>query len=232
MRISARASPNAYENSNPSDASFINPENHIAHLHSTGDSTEEKNIQFNILEAFENMYIQHEDETVRSSVNPDFLIWEADYLELKEFVDIYQNAYGHANPTRKFLRNLLIEFESNTEISSTWSVALFSPKSGPTYGDFVMSELGMKTPSEILLNHPVNADKVDFEPGHSIREKPLLVIYLENSSQEIHGIPIYLDNGYPTVMLSFYLPEEGLSPSFVEFCRPGASTIQRGDEEE
>jgi len=232
MRISARASPNAYENSNPSDASFIDPENHIAHLHSTGDSIEEKNIQFNIFEAFENMYIQHEDETVRSSVNPDFFIWEADYSELREFIVNYKNGYTYANSTRKYLRNLLIEFESNTEISSTWSVALFSPKSGNTYEDFVMSELGMKTPKEILLNHPINADKVDFEPGLTTREKPLLVIYLENSSQEIHGIPIYLDNGYPTVMMSFYLPEEGLSPSFVEFCRPSASTIQRGDEEE
>ena len=77
MRISARASPNAYENSNPSDVSFNDPENHTAHLHSTGDPTEEKNLQFNIFEAFEDMYIQHEDETVRSSVNPDFLLWKA-----------------------------------------------------------------------------------------------------------------------------------------------------------
>ena len=232
MRISARASPNAYENSNPSDVSFIDPENHTAHLHSTGDPSEERNIQFNIFEAFEDMYIQHEDETVQSSLNPDFLLWEADYSELKQFVEIYKDGYTYANSTRTYLQNLLIEFESNSEISSTWSVALFNPKSGTMFGDFMMSELGMKTPKEILLSHPVNADKVDFESGITARERPLLVIYLENSSQDIHGIPIYLDNGYPTVMLSFYLPEEGLSPSFVEFCRPGASTIQRGDEEE
>lgn len=232
MRISARASPNAYENSNPSEVSFIDPENHIAHLHLTGDQNEEKNIQFNIVDAFENMYFQHEDETVESSVNSDFLLWEAEYSEIKEFVVIYKNGYTYANPSRKFLQNLLIEFESNTEISSTWNVALFNPKTGTMFGDFMMSELGMKTSTEILLNHPVNADKVDFDPGITARERPLLVIYLENSSQEIHGIPIYLNNGYPTVMLSFYLPEEGLSPSFVEFCRPGASTIERGDEEE
>ena len=109
---------------------------------------------------------------------------------------------------------------------------MFKPKSGTMFGDYMMSELGMKTPKEILLRHPVNADKLDFEPGITARERPLIVIYLENSSQEIHGIPIYFDHGYPTVMLSFYLPEEGLSPSFVEFCRPGASTIERGDEEE
>ena len=232
MRISARASPNAYENSNPSDVSFIEPEFHTAHLHSTNDPQEEEDVQFQILEAFEDLYIQFEDEVVRSSINSDFVLWQADYADIRELVETYMNGYTYPNPTRKYLQKLLIEFDSNTEISSTWNIGLYSPPTGTTHNGFTMSELGIRTPKEILLNHPINADKIDFEPGITLREHPLLVIYLENSAQEIHGIPVYLNHGYPSVMMSVYLPETGLSPSFVEFCRPGASVIPSGDEEE
>ena len=232
MRISARASPNAHENSNPSDVSFIDPEFHTGHLHSASDTQTEEDVQFQILEAFEDLYIQSEDEVVRSSVNSDFVLWTADYSDIRELVETYMNGYTHPNPTRKYLQKLLIEFDSNPEIPSTWNVGLYSPTTGTTHNGFMMSELGIKTPKEIHLNHPTNADKIDFEPGITAREHPLLVIYLENSAQEVHGIPVYLNHGYPSVMMSFYLPEAGLSPSFVEFCRPGASIIPSGDEEE
>jgi hypothetical protein len=232
MRISARASPNATKNENSSAENFLDPEFHISNLHVRDSKSELARIQFDIYSKFENLYDEFEDDFSTASIDDRFTLASIPWKEIEPLIKLYLERYQKSHKTKKFLKNLLVEIGSSDLLSDEWNVGLFQPKEGDIQDEFTLSELGFKTPKENLIKVPKQASKIDYKPGQTSRELPLLCIYLENPNQTQSGIPIYDNNGQPIVMLSFYLPEKALSPTFVEWARPGAQDKNESSEEE
>jgi hypothetical protein len=232
MRISARASPNATKNKNASAENFLDPEFHISNLHVRDDKSELARIQFEIYSKFENLYDEFEDDFFPPSLDDRFTLASISWKEIEPLIRLYLEKYQKSHKSKKFLKKLLIEIQSSDLLSEEWNVGLFQPKEGTTQDEFTLSELGFKTPKENLIKIPKHASKIDYNPGQTSRELPLMCIYLENPNQTQSGIPIYDNNDQPIVMLSFYLPEKALSPVFIEWSRPGAPDKNESAEEE
>ncbi len=225
MRISARAE--VVESPNPSDEKFLDAEFHIKHLHERDDTNDLKKIQFSLYEKTDDIYDLYEDDFEASKINNEYQIVEGEWAQIKGLIELYEASYKKNIASKRFLRNLLVEVGESEDLSDRWNIAIYRPSTGEEYDQkFILSNLGYKDPPENLLKIPKNAEKVDYPPGINEREYPLLVIYLENPKQKTSGVPIYFDNGYPIVMLSFYLPEGKISRKFLEYGRPGAIGIQ------
>lgn len=226
MRISARASPDVEPNPNPSDEKFLDAEFHIKHLHERDDTNDLKKIQFSLYEKTDDIYDLYDDDFEASQINNEYQIVESEWAQIKGLIELYETSYKKNNLSKRFLRNLLVEVGESEDLSDRWNIAIYRPSMGEEYDQkFILSNLGYKVPPENHLKIPKNADKIDYPIGINEREYPLLVIYLENPKQKTSGVPIYFDNGYPIVMLSFYLPEGKISRKFLEFARPGISGI-------
>jgi hypothetical protein len=232
MRISARASPNATKSENPSAETFLEPEFHISNLHVRTSKSELTKIQFDIYSKFEYLHDEFEDDFSTSSLDDRFTIASISWQKIEPLIKFYLEKYQNSHKSKKFLKNLLVEIESSNQLSDEWNVGLFQPKVGEIQDEFTLSELGYKTPKENLIKIPKQVLKIDYKPGQTSREIPFVCIYLENPNQTQSGIPIYENNGQPIVMLSFYLPEKALSPTFVEWARPGAQDNNKSSEEE
>ena len=232
MRISARASPNATPNENSSAKKLLDPEFHISNLHVRTHKPELKTIQFGIYTKFETLHDDFEDEFSTSTLDDRFTFARIPWKEIEPLIKFYLEKYQKSHKSKKFLKNLLVEIGSSDLLSDEWNVGLFQPKEGDIQDQFTLSELGFKTPEENLIKIPKQASKIDYKPGQTSRELPLVCVYLENPSQTQSGIPIYDNNGEPIVMLSFYLPEKALGKTFEEWARPGAPDKNESAEEE
>jgi len=232
MRISARASPNATKNENASSENFLDPEFHISNLHVRTSKSELARIQFEIYSKFEYLYDEFEDDFSTASLDERFTLAGIPWKKIEPLIQLYLEKYQESHKSKKFLKDLLIEIKSSDLLSDEWNVGLFQPKEGDGHDEFILSELGFKTPKENLIKIPKQTSKIDYKPGQTSRELPLMCIYLENPNQTQSGIPIYDNNDQPIVMLSFYLPEKALSPVFIEWSRPGAPDKNESPEEE
>ena len=239
MRISPRASPNASENSNPSSDTYLEPEYHLEDVHERLVNGDLAGIQFQIFDKFRQIVEWHQPKTVLSEMDKQFKIFPASWKEfVRDFLDYYNQSYEQTVPSKRFLQRLMKESEDNEVISSDWNIAIFVGNTDIVYEGFTLSSLGKRlssSPRSVHIPQPMNSHKADFYHGQIERDSPLLVVFIENSSKtDVGGVPVYHDNEIPTLMLSIYLPEKGLSPTFVEYARPGIKldgTIKKEEEE-
>jgi len=227
MAITGRAPKNLTEN--PSTSKVISPEFMLDQLPENYSFTDSKGIQDSIYDAFEDLEFLHSGEFVQAPSDSEFEIAPTSFEYIESFLKRYQDAYEKSCDCKKYLTQLLAEV-SESESLSEWNLVIHQSTHGRELSSHKLSTLGFKTG---LFNHlrcPKTLPKIDFSPGITFREKPMLCIFLEDPNHKIAGHNVYSDNDIPIVMIGFYLPPESISAQFIEMARPGVE-LPKGEEE-
>lgn len=225
MRISARASPNTITRT--SNQTVLQCEFQIKHLPNQEEQSELKRAQHNLYTQVELLWDKFGDDAVASLFHEDFKIMKISWVEVRHFVETYASSLKSTTTSTRYLSKLLKECDVKPELSSEWTLAVFFPNSGKASDDeiFQLSTLGFRHENEIHLKIPDQAAIADFSPSQLKRQQPMLCLFIEDPAlKQAGGLSVYEDNGVPIILPSFFLPEHHLSPTFIDFARPGAET--------
>tara|TARA_B100001250_G_scaffold399828_1_gene409641 strand:+ start:1986 stop:4421 length:2436 start_codon:yes stop_codon:yes gene_type:complete len=219
MCISGKLPSNLTEH--PSSLKAISPEIVLQHLPENFSKNDVQETQSRIIEAFDDLMTFHTGDFVPGV--GDFEVAKTSLIFIEGFIQTYADSYQIKCDSKKYIERLIAEISESEELSGDWNLVIHNPPSGKKTPDsgIRLSRLGFNMGDSNFIKIPDRTPRADISPGSTVRNKPMLCIFLEDPGLSFAGIPVYNDNGIPIVFIGFYLPPEVLSPAFIDMARPG-----------